>query len=278
MSVVVLYDKQGCDPFYVASMKNALCDVIDDRSCCVKLYSECLDPFSSEVSLFIIPGGNAKKIEENPEFTLTKAKIKTLIERDGKSYLGVCAGAICASGSFSYSLYIGDDLETMKYEKYQPSLNLYPGPTCSVPTANDGICCCVEDITIEEKKEQNDSCKLVFHGGCYFPSDTVRRTSVLLSYASDFTKKPSDPTIRDIPSAAAISYSIGNSKIVLSGVHPEVDPDSVLRMPFTENQKIKNFIEEQKFAVAEQIFPYASERKKIMKLFLDTLEIPTKEF
>lgn len=278
MSTIIVYDRPGCGPVCVENTVSQLQRVCDDRSQCVKLFSECSDPFNPrEVSLFTVPGGNGIEMQKDGLFTDTAAKIRRLVQIDGVSYLGICAGAIEATRDFSmsqFNTYNGNKLE-LEPLRYKPSINLYNGSSVLVPNLSDDLGLCTsQDILIKKSDEKSYHSKIIELKGCYFPSPAqTEDTSVILEYMQDCERSyASQYTIKT--SACAIKHKSQNGTIVLSGAHPELDGSAISEI---SRRIARSEREREAFSsAASEIAPHDKQRDEIMKLFLDELSIPTK--
>ncbi len=279
--IIIVYDRPGCGPICVDNTIAQLQRVSDDRALVVKRYSECSDPFNSrEVKLFTIPGGNAALMQKDVLFSETVEKVQKIVQIDGVSYLGICAGAIEASKDYSISqfkMYEGGVLSKESIP-YTPMLNLYSGSSVLVPQQSDRVGLCTSQEVISK---YTFSAKLVELTGCYFPNpEQIPDTEVILEYTQDCQREYSfyadfSYLHKGNNSACAIKHKSQNGTIVLSGAHPELGERAIMKISesFGTNEKKKNAFQ----TVASEIAPYDKERDEIMGLFLRELSIPTKQ-
>ncbi|MBY0529028.1 MAG: hypothetical protein K2P51_02435 [Rhabdochlamydiaceae bacterium] len=241
---VLLYAGPGAWDVSVEETQNMLSRYFDTHS--IKRAYD-LSNLNEKTALLVIPGGSLLEIHD----TLARdaKKISDYIQNGGR-YLGICAGAIymseCMIGKPAYippsaseeirSLF-KQNLLTFKFKPYMKicSLGLYPGP-CIAPhivktiDRESPLNFCAAQVHLPSLEEAPFN--LYTYSGPVFQK-TPPGTKVLLHFADPLEYqvieencKMTNDIIAEKSPAACISYMQKKGKIVLSGVHPEINPST----------------------------------------------------
>ncbi len=212
---------------------------------------------NKETKLLVMPGGASPFIPDELKYEGARKVVEYV--NGGGRYLGICAGAILAT----HNVVQGVKLSPPGYEDFRDKgllyrdildikndsgINrhkwymLYPGTYHAPFVVNDyrdacnPINFCAVDVTSTDESCK-DSFKIIhFSGPAFFSKPDVPKAKTLLTYNDPLTLykvklinstlMTTGDTIRDDNPIAALSYPYGNGKIVLSGVHPEINPES----------------------------------------------------
>jgi glutamine amidotransferase-like uncharacterized protein len=247
---VLLYDGAGTWDVSVEQTHSMLSRYFDPRA--IQRFSH-LYNLNAKTALAVIPGGSLLEIHES--LGSTAKNIKDYVETGGR-YLGICAGGILMSeymlgkpavippvNSFVIHDLFSKHLLVLKYEPYMRicSLGLYPGP-CIAPHIQknlnrshpDNFCAAKVHLPSEESQPFN----VCSYSGPVF-QQTTEGTKVLLHYSDPLNYhvveekyiperealfyQIKQKIVEESP-AACISYTRGKGKLVLSAIHPEIDP------------------------------------------------------
>ncbi len=294
-SYIIVYDKSGVNEFCRTATYQQIQNLVDDRFYRVEYYSQAphaiQDTRSNPVSLFVIPGGDFTKM--NDELKPLVVKIQDLVKKDGAGYLGICAGAIAAAPSllsafpnFDYSEGL-IQMDDWAYDDIEiTSLNLYSENCASwTPTAFR------PSYSAQQVYQPGTPLKLFnvyFRQGVFFPHNNTTKIRTLLAFTGQFYGAYRNAKVYHTEQpAAAIAEKVGNGTIVLSGVHPEIGAEIVTQFPVnkvqegtTKSEVVKKIIanqEAQKSKVVQELQPYKNEQTDLMRHYLDTLAIATKK-
>ncbi len=284
---VLIYNQAGVNPAFLSSAYEQIKDLIDDRSYRIEYFSLAPtaidDSRSNPVRLFVIPGGIYTQMAD--ELKPLAPRIRKLINEDGASYLGLCAGAIAAS---SRLLMPAERL--VPYESNPPlqqiaetpilqgrlHLQLYPGDCCFLDVLDAGLYGIqqVRKVSPELKKE---TYQLYFQLGVFFPSAEEPDARPLLEYPA-YKFSGYDPeinprkTYQNITPLAAVTQKAGKGRLLLSGVHPEIGPKVVQEFPVRDIAQ-----EEAKKKTIPPLVDSKAAQIDTMRDFLNTLSIVTKK-
>ena len=215
-SKVFVYLDKGVDLFSfheaVLFLKKELCpqryqvESIDSKTISYKSWM-------NGCSLLVIPGGRDLPYLSSLG-TVGCKRIRDFVHSGG-SYLGICAGAYFASGFVEFQkggIYevLGDRL-----------LRFFPGSAVGPALSSELFDYQSHSSAIASTLLfDGERLKTYYHGGCYF---------------KDAMKYPSIETIAtydemENKESAVICLKLGTGRAVLSGVHFEVQPNSLLKM------------------------------------------------
>lgn len=162
-----------------------------------------------DAALFLMPGGADLPYVANLT-PVGNRIIKAYIESGG-SFLGICAGAYYASNYVEFAL--GTELEV----KGERELSLFPGTVkgpCLKPydyRTNSGACAAEIQLAADGSK-----LKVFYNGGGFFVgAESMREIEKIARYTQDGNENE----------AAIIRFMYGKGRVILSGVHPEYDPE-----------------------------------------------------
>ena len=177
--------------------------------------------------LFVLPGGRdfpyVKKLHG-----VGVANIKKFVNQGG-SLLGLCAGAYFSSCFVDFER--GTPLEVIGKRE----LCLFKGTTrgCVYPgfDYHGSVSARMAPLTFSNSpkfpqfKNLGNDLAAYFNGGCEFiPDEGFRDYDVLADYS-------------DYPGSSAIIHLLfGRGKVILSGVHPEMDPEFLDRRNYRDDQ------------------------------------------
>lgn len=239
-----IYSSQSIWDLSVRQTKAMLETALDSRE--IKI-TNTLDDVNSETKLLVIPGGCTILIEE--ELAKVGAqKVKSYIEGGGR-YLGICAGAMLATQNIVPKYRIDVDktnlfnetIDLAKDKDANPHSwhGLYPG-TYTAPhivkeytDPNDPKNLCAVDVVFSEEKSL--PFKAVHYSGpAFFSKPEIPQAKTLLKYSEGLKLRRvkrigndyqfTSDTLYDAQPIAVLSYPYGAGKMVLSGVHMEIDP------------------------------------------------------
>ena len=283
---VLIYDQAGVDPHCGAATYRQIKELSDDRSLRVEYFSArptALDDTSNPVCLFVIPGGNYREMEK--DLAPLASKINRLVTEEGASYLGICAGAIAATSTplvMHFGNLIPDTPPTKKQEfeevpELPPHINLYSGNCSALMVRGSGLCGTqsVREISSDDAKPY----PLFFQSGVFFPNASRQPDATsLLEYASyrfsgTYTP-PEGPreSYENVCPIAAVTQEVGEGRILLSGVHPEIDPDTVKEFPTVHPAQ-----EAAKEKARLSLMDSRAEQMATMRDYLEVLSIATKK-
>lgn len=251
---VYIYSGAGSWGVSVDQTKEMLETAVDSRA--IQLVDS-LDSVNQETRLVVIPGGEATII--SLKLGDTTKKIVNYVANGGR-YLGICAGAISVTQFCIQKPSIVDipenQIVTALQQKgmvYEREIDLaeigvstlYPGK-CIAPhivrnqdaAHSDNLC--AVDVTMTDKDD------LITFKAAHYSGPTFvalpKHTKVLLRYKDSMTlhkvDKKFDRNLRKVKYSlteekiseekpvAALSYPYQSGKIVLSGIHPEINPTS----------------------------------------------------
>lgn len=251
-----IYAGAGTWPVSVDQTEEMLETVLDSRGIKQVDSLECID---KATRLVVIPGGQFTQIALNID--KTAQKIIDFVANGGK-FLGICAGAILATKGMLGKPPIIDTEENLgvtslqkrgKIFKEESSsitfpgfLSLYPGQCVAPHIVREpfradhlnNFCAVGVNSFIENERNSFSACH--YSGPAFF--SLPEQTNVLLRYEDpidvqavkstyDRFKGSSDyqlteKKIYEVHPPAAISYRFGNGKIVLTGIHLEINPKS----------------------------------------------------
>jgi len=175
-----------------------------------------------DTKLLIVPGGRSLPYYEK----LGKAGNNNIISYVGQggTYWGFCAGAYyaCTKTLFSEGL----PLEL----KLPGELHFFEGRAIGPVFADAEFAYGSESgariVDVIWKDESTHA--VYFNGGCYFEhAEAFKNTEILSVYASN--KKP-----------AIIACTYGKGRAILSGVHPELSPSTILLSHFRKLERVKS--------------------------------------
>lgn len=199
--------------------------------------------WENETSLLIIPGGRDIPYDRLLRGEGTQ-KIRSYV-LDGGSFIGICAGAYFSSSEIIFEK--GTPLEV--HEKRE--LNFYPGAA---------IGALYQHRPFSYRSEQgshaafisfeNEHIPIYYNGGCYFenPECFSQHISILGRYRDEGNK------------AAIVSCKIGKGNAVLSGVHFEVQAQSLAKSSTPSD-------------VYQTLSHFEEKRQKVFQSLLSTLQI-----
>lgn len=253
---ILIYDKSGVDLSCLHATYKQIKEQADDRSLKVDYFSQNPE-LNDTVRLFVIPGGNYTKMAD--ELKPLAPRIRKLVLEEGSSYLGICAGAIAAAQNsllMCMKKFVANQ-PNPEQEMFEMTiqgrmhLQLYSGNCCYFDVPGG------ETHGTQEVRKYSKSYHLYFNSGVFFPSaPTEPHARALLTYTSyTFSGWYQNKTYENIVPVAAVTQRVGKGRLLLSGVHPEIGPDTV--------DGLRNTTEE--------------DRNATMREFLSTLSILTKK-
>ncbi len=196
---VLIYDGTGTMSSSVSGLENCL-DELNNKSSNKKfIYSTAVEINSQTLQgydVLIMPGGDASEYIQNSK--IDNSSIKQFVS-SGKGYLGICAGAFAAS-NYVDGYYSGWGLE--------PDVTAetvdYVG-TLSISTTSNG------------KKLSDSSDVTIYHqnGPALYTNDTEH---VLSTFSDNNTGYEGY--------ADMVGESYGSGRVLLSGSHPELEPEN----------------------------------------------------
>lgn len=199
--MIVIYDDKGVSQQSLQAFRAYFSE--KHEVCCLSGREIQSTQWMNEATLFIMPGGRSLPFYE----ALGSAGNQAIVDfvTHGGCYLGVCAGAYYAVRETLFALDLPHEL------RLPGALNFFEGqavgPVFSAPAfdyqAESGACV----VTIAWGEEQYPS---YFNGGCAFTESPF----TIARYAENH-----------LP--AMIAFSYGKGRVVLSGVHPELDAGSI---------------------------------------------------
>jgi glutamine amidotransferase-like uncharacterized protein len=186
--------------------------------------------WQEDAALFVIPGGAdlfyAKKLNGKGN-----ANIKSFVTNGGK-FLGICAGAYYASSEVEFEL--GGSLEVIGTRElgFFPAKTIGPALSHFSYNSNEGVSAAIISFNFSiMKMHTTQLVKLYHHGGGFFENASVfSNVKVLASYII--------PDRDQLPAIILVEY--GKGKVLLSGVHFEIDPSHLN----TEDPYLENIIPE----------------------------------
>jgi glutamine amidotransferase-like uncharacterized protein len=196
---VLIYDGTGTMSSSVSGLENCL-DEINNKSSNKKfIYSTAVEINSQTLEgydVLIIPGGDASEYIQNSR--IDNSSIKQFVS-GGKGYLGICAGAFAAS-NYVDGYYSGWGLEpdvTAETVDYEGNLSIY--------TTSFG------------KHLTSSSVVTIYHQNG--PALLTNNTNHILSTFADNNTGYEGY-------ADMVGESYGSGRVILSGSHPELEPEN----------------------------------------------------
>lgn len=169
-----------------------------------------------EHAVMVIPGGHSLEIGANLHRLDAKQWIKRFLDQGG-GYLGICAGANLASRSiyYSYEGPLGDPIDITDI----PTLDLLPvsalGPAFD-PFTTDLIMDPKQSVLAQLSTPNGDRAAYNCHGAYFVPIRSAKNeVNILARYDAQRANRP-----------AVLMSHFGRGKVVISGVHPELNPTS----------------------------------------------------
>ncbi len=286
---VIIYDGEGVNPHCLSATQRRLKEQIDDRFYQVELFSQAptaLDNASNPVRLFVNPGGNFREMA--PDLAFLTKKIHRCVTEEESGYLGICAGAIAAPDQpilhYPQALVRHQVSSMQEMETYEGvkgnGLGLYAGGCCYFLT---NICQFYTTMDVTSSMSSASSTyPLFFESGIFFPDAFSQpETRILLKYA-DYrfsgmyrSKLGKTKVYEDIELAAAITVPAGKGRLLLSGVHPEIDAEAAKQFPAEPpNLLVK---EKARSELVSSLTTHQKEVTETMQNFLEVLSIATKK-
>lgn len=191
--MILLYDDEGVSAQSVAALKAHF------NATCVSGAFLQNDAWVSKTKLLIMPGGRSLPFYK----ALGDAGNRNIIQfvKEGGCYLGICAGAYYAAHKTLFARGLPYELQL------DGALNFFEGeaigPVFSEKKFDYGSEAGARIVDIVFHKEIYP---VYFNGGCYFSENQ----STLAHY-------------RENGLSAIIAFPFGRGRVVLSGVHPELD-------------------------------------------------------
>jgi glutamine amidotransferase-like uncharacterized protein len=202
----LLYADAGADPFCTACLEAALSAHFTVRRV---MADEIVagGRWQDGTDLLAFPGGADRPFADKLDGA-GNTSIRRYVEQGGR-FLGVCAGAYYACRRIDFT---GADLRV----KAPRELGLFPGTAVgSLPELADAYrmgdlaCSAVVDVV-----GASTSAGVLYWGGCRFEPDPPAAVEPLL----EFARLPG--------AAAAVACDVDEGRVVLTGVHAEVDGDA----------------------------------------------------
>lgn len=157
----------------------------------------------AKTKLLIMPGGRSLPFYEMLDATGNNHIISFI--KKGGSYLGVCAGAYYAARNTVFAKNLPHEILS------QGALNFFEGDAVGPVFSEEKFAyqsesgACIVNIIFEQKKYP-----VYFNGGCYFRNND----STIAHYEEN-----------ELPAIITFSYEKG--RVVLMGVHPELDFNTI---------------------------------------------------
>lgn len=207
----------------------------------------------NETRLFVFPGGRdlpyCKKLDGRGV-----ENIRTFVQQNGGSLLGLCAGAYFSSCFVDFER--GTPLEVVGSRelclfKGTAKGSVYPYSYQNTQTAR------VVPINLIAHNSRNKVSHVYFNGGCRFKP--FRNLSDIHRQYGGTSDIQVVATYADFPDQTAVlNFRSGAGRVLLSGVHPEMDPAFLPQAEYTSMQ----------WAAIEK---YKNEQRDLFQTFLRTL-------
>lgn len=197
-----------------------------------------------ETKLLIFPGGRDRPYHQKLKGAGNE-KIKTFV-KNGGSLLGFCAGAYYFAEEVTFNPKNKDYAVNEKRE-----LGFFPGAAKgpALGDYNPFTSIGVKAAALKLSKS-GKTLKVFYNGGGYFEKREKKRKAVevLALY-------------KNLDQAAIVFMKVGRGRVLLSGVHPEQNPEEI--PPFDETYR----------QVKRKLLPFEGLRKKLLRFFLEKLRI-----
>lgn len=244
-----IYSGPGTWDVSVAQTQEMLETVLDSRS--IKTIPS-LKNMDEHPRLVVIPGGSAFMCEDE---LACSAQVVSDYVRNGGKYLGICSGAIVATQNIILKPRILDIPANASVLKKQGQvffekatqmstfLNIYPGRCVAPYIVNHIDSVNVANLCAVEVRDEKTSAvfKMCHYSGPLF-YETPAAAKILLRYNKPLDMQAVERNGRDEDRrlcyrlverriidknpVAALSYNFGRGKMVLTGVHPEINPET----------------------------------------------------
>jgi glutamine amidotransferase-like uncharacterized protein len=289
-SQVLLYTGAGAGPFCTKALKNQLDQVLDKKFHILKEISSFPNyfPDPSSIGAVCVPGGSAATMfVEMTDYA--KGSLKELFNKYTSSYYGACAGGILASNELfeTYTPSNGPDLQSLPngvdLQCFKPysQLGIFPGKTIGplFPKPKTGKLSLTDFRLINinligQVKSTFPSVHILSPG--YLDVDQIKGAEILSSYSTSFM------TIRSVAdkgmlgsivdqktfSSESLFYQSKNTRMVLTGSHPEIDSTAAGFELFKRAFSATSLEQEN---IVKQMQPDVSARQNCMKKNFETL-------
>lgn len=241
-SQVLLFKGTGAGPFCTEALENKLAHLLDPRFYVVNTIASFPDSFSdpASISAVYVPGGNAAQMLYSISSD-AKSSLQGLFKKYQTAYYGACAGGILATSGCFETRPLSTHLECMRKNSY-PLLEIFPGKVVApiFPKPVDGKLHLMDFRSLVIHTAKTTSQMLTAHilSPGYLDVDQVQGAEILSTYDAVATIRSATERdeLGDVINPSRISESLffqeGDSKMILTGSHPEVDSKAILSPKF----------------------------------------------
>ena len=263
-SIITIYDRTGASQICVDATQRIITKLADTRRYTVLPLSQTSLTRSDPHSLVVIPGGSYIEMARS-QLPEEAARIQALV-RAGTSFLGICAGAIAASQHSLLMKEAGDSLEFFSSD-IPVHLNLYSG-YCALAEFPGSSNCGVQTV-----RSASLSVPLFFKRGVFFPFREDPTINPLFWYENRLLHGQwRYEFLRDsTPPVAAVAARCGAARVVLSGLHPELEPVDISKVFPDCKEEIVSIPR-----TVEELTGTEALRAEVMGVFLQELNITLK--
>lgn len=279
-SQVLLYTGPGAGPFCTKAFKNQLDQLLDKNFHTIREISSFPDCFSDPGSIgaVCVPGGNAASMY----VTMTeyaKVSLKELFNKYTSSYYGACAGGILASNEL-IETYTSPNRADLQCAEPGSQLGIFPGRTIAPlfpkPTMGKLSLTDFRLININligQIKSTFPSVHILSPG--YLDVDQIKGAEILSSYDTTFmtirlaaAKGMQGAIVDQKTFSESLFYQSKNTRMVLTGSHPEIDSTAVNFEIFKIAFSVASLGQEK---IVNQMQPDDSARRTCIKKNFETI-------